>query len=75
MKNPFNSAQIRADQVSREAQSRFKKIAQKLLDVVSKEGVTVKELPEIVSIMTGEINKKFDEAGVGQILNLGDEEK
>ena len=73
-KSLLNPAQLRADQIVREHKERFDRIAQRLLDIVVEEKVTVVELPAIVQIMTGKVNLHIDGAKIEQVLNLGKED-
>lgn len=71
----LDPAQLRAQQIAKEHKERFEKIAQRLLDIVVEENVTVVELPVIVGIMTGKVNFHIDGAEIEQILNLKKNEK
>ena len=69
----FDPAKLRAKQIARENKERFERIAQRLLEVLGEEKVTVIELPVIVSILTGKVNQRIDGAEIEQILNLNEE--
>ena len=69
----FEQAQQRARKIAAEQEKRYEEIAQKLLDIIVKEKVTVVELPKIVLIMTGKVNQHIDKAEIEQILNLDEE--
>lgn len=69
----LDPAKLRAEQIARENKERFEEIAQRLLDVLGEEKVTVIELPVIVSMLTGKVNKSIDGAEIEQILKLGKE--
>jgi len=68
-------AQKRAKKVEGEQEKRYEEIAQKLLDIVIEEKVTVVELPKIVSIITGKVNQYIDKAEIEQILNIKKDEE
>jgi len=70
----FEQAQNRAKKIAAEQEKRYEEVAEKILEVVIQEAVTVKELPLIVSILTGRINAKFDEAKIDKILNLNEKD-
>jgi len=69
----LNLAQLRAQKIAREHKERFERISQRLLDIVIEEKVTVTELPQIVSLMTGRVNSYIDGAKIEHILNLSKE--
>jgi len=70
----FEQAQNRAKKIAAEQEKRYEEVTEKILEVVIQEAVTVKELPLIVSILTGRINAKFDEAKIDKILNLNEKD-
>lgn len=71
----LDPAQLRAKQIAEEQKKRYEEIAQKILDVVIQEKVTVVELPVIISILTRKVNVKIDKAEVEKILNLDKNDK
>lgn len=71
----LDPAQMRAQAIAREHKERFERIAQRLLDVVIEEKVTVVELPVVVAMMTGKVNTKIDGAEIQEIINLGNKDE
>jgi len=66
----FDPAHARANAIAREAQERFNKISDRLMEILKEEKVTVVEFPLIISNLAGKVNEKIDGAEIEKILNL-----
>ena len=53
-----------------EEMKRFSKIADKIIEILIEEAVLVSELPRVIQILTGKVNKKIEGARVDTILKL-----
>ncbi len=61
-------SQDRANQVSKEEKQRIQEVAIKVIEVFSKEDVTVSEAPGITVAVLAIINKKIDNAIVDTVI-------
>lgn len=67
-----NPSQLRQEAVAKENAERFEKIAKRLLDILVEEKATVVELPVIISLISGKVNKSVNDASINQILKLNE---
>lgn len=65
-----SEAIARTKEIAEEQFKRLKQISKKVFVVFEEEKVTVGELPLIVKIITGEVNKKFDQGEISKVLKL-----
>jgi len=65
----LNPEQLRAEQIAKEEEKRFKKIAKKVFAVLEEEKIIISELPKIISAITREVNNKWDKALISKVLN------
>ena len=66
----FSLEQLRAKAIAEEEQKRFQEIADKIIQLLKKESVLVDELPQIVQLITNEVNLKIGKAEIDRILDL-----
>lgn len=66
----LDPARLRAEQIAKEAKDRFKRIRDRIMDIMIEEKVKVIELSVIVSMLTGKINHEWDDALIEDVLKL-----
>jgi|AntAceMinimDraft_16_1070373.scaffolds.fasta_scaffold64003_2 hypothetical protein len=69
-KGVIDPAKARAAQAEQAANDWTNEIADKVMEILSKEGVLVSELPTIMVALTSKVNKKWNNAQIATIIKL-----